>query len=451
MLRSLPGCVSLGLVLVVLSAPANGQRLEDGERKFESSKEYKDSKVLRRQLARGEVTADPRDKDHQQAIEVMAKEHVYGLHWTADKSFKSGEINKVVDYFTQQLSSMSANKIREKTAMAQQMFCRAVIDRCKETMPRSKPIVAVNLAMMLSRISDRRGERGLILTEKEWAEDVLPRLADGNGEHLAAVCVEILEAERSKDDKPKNKDEKGNNGVRYYLFRALAGAMGVPSKAPLLKAQTEEKAVALALGIINKEPKFARNTPPGEIEGYKVLRREAVKVVAGSRAATVGEKGQSALALARVAAGDERIKPAPRLDERMEAAMGLCRLIAQANKSPGFQADYAVPCVVRAVYAFGLQANPNLDKKSVERARPWTVDAARLIEAIEVMKGDGKDKYTAAAAKQCIDILTPIMKDSASTRIADLNEWLKTNVPTSKSIYRADENSTVKPAEESED
>jgi hypothetical protein len=227
--------------------------------------------------------------------------------------------------------------------------------------------------------------------------------------------------------------------------------MGVPAKAPLLKAATEEKAVTLALNFINRNPKFPRSTPRDEIEGYKVLRREAVKVVAQARGATVGEKGQVALALARIAAGDDRVKPAPRPDERLEAALGLCRLIGRAGKSPGFQADYAVPSVVRAVQAFGMAANANIEKTGLERTRAWKIDAARLLEGVEVMKGDGKDKYTADAAKQCADALTPLQNGNTSARVADLNEWLKTNVPASKSLYQGDDDATVKPAEAVED
>jgi len=452
MFRSLLGCAILGVSLFVPTA--RSQTLDGGRNKFWDSKEYRSTKDIRRSLRNGAIPADPNDKDHVLAIDLMAREYVYQLYWTADGSFPSGKLSDNIENFMSEMGKLSSSKFREKSATTQQMLTKAVIDRCKEMMPRCKPLVAINVAMMLSRLPDRMVDRSSpIPTEKEWAAMVLPRLAQGNGNHLVTVCLALLDAENRKDENARKnpKAERGNSGVRYYLFKTISSTMGVPfPEKPLVEAKTEEAAISMALDAINKDPKFPKNTPRDEVEGFKVLRREALKIVAKGRTATVGDKAQVALALARFAAGDERIVPEPRVDERMEAAIGLSRLIGQASKSPGFHADYAVPCVVRAVQAFGLAANTNIEKSGLERARPWKVEAARFLEAIERMKGDGKDKYLAAAHRQCRDVLTPILTGGTSARVADLNEWLTSNPPTSKSIYRGVDESTVKLAESEE-
>src|SRR5262249_25457414 len=166
----------------------------------------------------------------------------------------------------------------------------------------------------------------------------------------------------------KKAPEIGNNGVRYYLFRAISSTLAVPSKTPLVKAANEEKAVQVALDFVARTPAFAKNTPREELEGYKVLRREALKVIARSRTAAFG-KSQPALALPRYAADHSALPQPPRVDERMESAMGLCRLINKAKDSPGFQTDYAAANVVRAVAAFAKAANREVDtKKGIDRS-----------------------------------------------------------------------------------
>src|SRR5262245_25137714 len=267
--RNLLGCLALAFAILALANPTHGQRLEDGQVSFESSAAYRNSRILRTQLLKGEVTADPRDKNHQEAIDVMARDYVYPVYWMADKSGAPGKLNGAVETFSGRLGYMSRDKLREKTLTLQQMLCKGAIDRCQEIIEKGKPIVAVNGALMLFRIVERRVDpRSGILTEKEWADEVLPRLAEGNGEQLASVCLTLL-----KDAKPKD-------GTKYYLFRTLSSLLAVPSKTPLVKKENEEKAILAALEFMESTPKFAKKTPREELEGYKVLRREAVKLIA---------------------------------------------------------------------------------------------------------------------------------------------------------------------------
>ncbi|MFM7152015.1 MAG: hypothetical protein ACKO23_19480, partial [Gemmataceae bacterium] len=71
--------VALSLVLFGGGLSAFAQRLDDGQVAFEEKARL--SRILRQQLFKGEVQADPKDKAHLEAIEYAAKEVTYPLVW----------------------------------------------------------------------------------------------------------------------------------------------------------------------------------------------------------------------------------------------------------------------------------------------------------------------------------------------------------------------------------
>src|SRR5262249_44113777 len=151
-----------------------------------------------------------------------------------------GKMNALVEQFESRLSQMT--KFRAATTAFQQMYCKQITDRAQEVILRGKPIAAVNAARILAAIPERRVDRGVLQSEKDWAEEAQPRLADGNAEHLAVVLLGLL-------DNPK-----ANDAVKYYLFRGLASLLGLPrQRVALLKPDTEEKAVAAAMKFVEKK------------------------------------------------------------------------------------------------------------------------------------------------------------------------------------------------------
>src|SRR5271156_2484856 len=91
----------LAAIALVTSAslPLQAQRLEDGKLLFEAK--ARDSKQLRNQLLRGEVSADPKDKSHQEAADIAAKAVTYPLKWDtpAPPSLEAGKMDKIVGFF----------------------------------------------------------------------------------------------------------------------------------------------------------------------------------------------------------------------------------------------------------------------------------------------------------------------------------------------------------------
>jgi hypothetical protein len=171
----------LVLVLAFLVLPlglVRAQRLEDGEVQFMRSRPVKDSRPLRNQLFKGETQADPREKDHIQAVEIAAKEAIYPLVWySKGRTIERGKINRVVEDFASRLSQMT--KFNANTTTMQYLFSKQAIDRIQEVIQsdEGKAISSMNAAVMLSRIVERRMDRGVLQSEKSWADEVGPRLA----------------------------------------------------------------------------------------------------------------------------------------------------------------------------------------------------------------------------------------------------------------------------------
>jgi hypothetical protein len=416
------------MILAVAFAGARAQRLEDGEIEFDQK--FRKTKEIRKDLFNGSIQPDPKNKDHLEAIDMQAKAVTYPLVWrTQSARPKDGDVGRIVDFLEADLNTL--NKFRANTQALQSLYVKQVIERAVEAAQKGKPIASLNAARLLSRIPARRVDRGFRVGEKEWAEEVMPRLAEGGGEQLALGCLTLLE------------DPKCNDGNRYYLFQTLADLLSMPRQPnPLVKPETLEKVCAAAAKFVQKPVHFPRATPRGDVEGYKMMRLQAVKALGRAGAPAVG-KERPALVLARVAADDERIVPAPRIEERVEAVIGLGRMGPGAAKVNDYQADYAAAQICRGVADFGTTASGNLDSKPVVKLRPWKVDAGRMIEALNTLKESVKVPYVQEAVKQCVAVLAPV----EAGRVTDanvLNDWLGNNPPQARSLFRG-EDSVIKP------
>jgi hypothetical protein len=432
--RSLVLFAVLSLALLC-TAPLRAQRLEDGE--SELLKVSRPYRALWRDLFKGVATADPKDDTHQKAAEFSAKEAIYPLYWKTVGPVPPDpkQINNLTHGF--EINLLSMTKFKASTLQFQQMYCRQAIERCKEVIQRGKPIAGINAARMLSSIVERPFERGVLQTEKAWSDDVMPRLAEGNAEYLAATAVELLTS------------PKANDAVKYYLYKTLAGVLGMPRQTPpLVKKETEEKAITLALKQVETPKPFPRAALRGEVEGYKVLRREAVRAVAAARLPVSGDKDHPALALAKLAGNDTAITPPPRIDERLEAAIGLARMGVNAAKFPDFQPDYVAQQIAFGVLDFASAANNDIESsKTAVRQRGWRAEASRLIEALDSLKAEVKTPYVQTIVTEMQNVLRPIEGGGLGPANV-LGDWLSRpeNAPQAKGVFKSMADSAVKRA-----
>ena len=433
-MRSHPVHLTLfALVAFGLIGSALGQRPEDGEIDFE--KKIRPSSDMRKDLSKGDVSANPKEKAHVQAINDQARMLVYPLYWRAIKP-EVGKVNAVVDYFVSNLATYQRGRPATNTFI--QLLCKEVITCCVEIIQHrdAKTIAGINAARILATIPQRRMERGMLLAEKTWIEETQPRLADGNAELLAETCLTLIA------------DPKMTDGHRYWLYRCLASLLSLPTQAPpLLKAETVDKILVKAIDQIEKKVVFPKATSRQEVEGYKMLRQQAIIVLASAGRPVVGDK-RPILVLARVAGGDTDLDPAPRLTERIEATIGLARMGSASAKLADIQMDYAMGAIVSTVIEFGRQGNGNRAEPPIKRLRPWKVDAARLNEALDELKASVKaPRYVQDAIKECQSkVLSDLEKDNNLSKFNELNDWLTSNAPPSKALFKSDPKTTIKGA-----
>src|SRR5204862_5746738 len=134
--------------------------------------------------------------------------------------------------------------------------------------------------------------------------------------------------------------------------------------------ERQEKVAQAVLEFLNRRPGgLHANSPPEEVDGYRLLRREALRALAQTHAPALGEKYRPALSLVRFVGNDARVAPPPRLDERLEAAIGLARM----RPAKEYQPDYAAYEIGRFVVEFGSAANREITTSTpaAQRKRPW--------------------------------------------------------------------------------
>lgn len=227
--------------------------------------------------------------------------------------------------------------------------------------------------------------------------------------------LKLLIPEKDALGKPRERSQ----GVRLYAFRGLKNILG-QSKTPVTNEQLPLIAEIL-IGHIERKPDNYVALSPREqrllTEGQRYLRREAIKALAQIHAPFVkagqGNRIEPIHTLLGVVEGQwangTKVDPSPRLDEQMEAALGILKL--QSNTDPTYQPEYAVFPIADMIM------NSMLDQYRKERAfftetrdgvvgaaprYPYKLYAVRFQEAFDILarnnrlKKLGERRYDAA-------------------------------------------------------
>jgi hypothetical protein len=271
--------------------------------------------------------------------------------------------------------------------------------------------------------------------------------------HNARILAKTAELGQAKLADPliaALKDPEQNDGVRYYVLRGM-GALLAPEP-PVLNKDQQSKCAEAILTFLEERKGPANNAPVEELDGFRMLRREAVRALAKIHIPSFNDKLRPALVLARFAGNDERIQPPPRIDERMEAAIGLASMNAAQNRQ--YQPEYAAGQIAKFLGTFAqmVESDRNDEKdrnsKTKIRKHPWKADAAMLKEALAALKkNNAQIAYATQIADRGSKLLDRIL---AGSRTED-NEriwWLgpMSDPPNSKELFQGSADSTVKPA-----
>lgn len=351
-------------------------------------------------------------------IDLAAKHHAYRLTWI-ELHNAPGAMAKVVgdvDYLIQQFQANAKKGARNDNV--RQQFLRQLVERIKEVMGTPWLIARVNGARMLAVV------------------------AEYNFPEVAGALVEVVQ------------DDKQHDAVRYYAFQGLRKVYEqaqLPDAAPMKNREREANAVLAALKVVGR--KLPANLPREEKEGARLFRREALRFLAQTRSPVVMDdknkqvRERPALVLLRAVAQPEGLSPEARLDEQVEAAVGLARM--QTRLAPDYQPDYAV----HHLSGFVVRLAERYQKDSKDTVEPWRIHAARLSEALEAMRQDSakvKDKdmvrYVEEAVKRAAPILVAI-EQNRTPNPSNLNSWLISTPSKSTMLFRDVPESAIKPME----
>jgi hypothetical protein len=406
----------LGAFVLAPLGVTRAQSLNDGWKALDD--EYRRHARLVNDLLRGKTPADPSDNTHVEALDLAAKVdtyHVYLDHLEVPDPKKTNRpsIDRVFKDFEGIVTGLEKGK--EATKAAAEIYRDKVRLHALE-------VIQFDKAASVHKIHNAR---------------ILAEIAKLGQPQLADTLLTVL------------KDYKQNDGVRYYALRGLRNLLTLSQPMqPLLSKDQEAKCAEAILDFLEHKQGPPKGAAPEEIDGFCLLRREAIRALAQIHTPAVSDKVRPALALARFAGADGSIQPPPRIDERMEAALGLARMQSAQDKE--YQADYAAWQIGRCLGAFAQKAaNDEKGKEGErERTRPWKIDAYRLSEALSVLKAvNGKNTYVAAVADRGTRLLKEIMQgNKASTN--DVT-WFMTpqSDPPSKELFKGAADTVVKPEE----
>lgn len=408
MLRRVPR-LSLRLSLLLLALPFAALRGQTpGEGMDAVDAQYKKHRQLIGQLLKGDVEADAKDKDHAEAVDALAKYAT--LRFLSDLDQKTpGKMDAIYQDFDRNVASVLRLKARGQPLA--QLYTRQIIAHAKPVLEKGYPIAKVNVARVLARLAEL-----------------------GQGE-LADALTDVI------------KDANQLDAVKYWAFRGLHDLLALPvpmpPDPPVVNAAQEARAVAALVEFIQRKAQFTQGTPPAEVDGFRVVRREAIRALAAAHNLTAGNP-RPALVLLKIVGKDASVVPEPRLDERLEAAIGVGRVRAAGNKA--YNPDYAAWVLGRFIVDFVGAANGNsATTKTSERVRPWKIDAARLGESLDLMKIDAKgDKYVQDFLSRALPLLGQVEGGKQPDPTA-LNTWLSGNEPMNKELFKDVPGSAVKP------
>jgi hypothetical protein len=374
------------------------------------TREYQTYKPLALSLLRGEKIADPNDKTHADALDFHAKYSTYRFTWPKEQTERNG-IERLFQSIESDLKLLNDGSPGTKTAAT--IYYKQMTVHALEVLQTQKVISRVNGARVLERLA-RTGPPDMIDT-----------------------LIEVL------------KDPNQIDAVKLYMIKGLGAQLG---QAGVLTPPSEKKVVEALIEFIERKSRLpdppaapAVDSLKAERDALRYIRREAIKALAGTRGPSAGDKGRPALVFLRLIARDG-FNPPPRIDEQVEAFIGLAQLKPSLDKE--YQPDYAIQQMALFMEPFIRESQIDLrDDTPTKPAKhfAWKFLASRMIEAAQKMQAEVDTSYGNKVLPGCIKALKQIELGAGADSDA-IVQYVLANPPPVDRLIRGMADSTVKPA-----
>src|SRR5262245_9779766 len=400
-----------GAVLVLILAPNLPAQELPAEGKKALDEEYYKHRNTIRGLNAGTIDA----ANEPQAVAAPAKTHVYRYTWP-----EARDAGKALQYYREFAGDLDQIvKNQPKTANLLKELTKQIVATADEMFSNREPLARVNYAHVLALLASAAGE------------DVLDPLTKAL------------------------KDEQQNDGAKYWVIQGMREVFNRGHQVPPVYAKNtkrEADAILALIAFIERKPTISSGLLPEEVEGIRVLRREAIKALALTRYPAVLDAqkavaGRTAEVLMKVIA-KEGFVPEVKVDEQVEAALGLCRM--QCGLYQDYQPDAAARFVGLAVVELANAYSTDGGKE-----HGWKIKAARFSEALAVLRADveskkNKQHLNPASVKYVQEMLKDAellvrgVENKGSAVPANFNNWLRGNPPPSEQVYKGLADSVVK-------
>ncbi len=375
-------------------------------------KERSTSSEIFNKTLRGEVGFDAKNPAHLKAVDVNARFFVYRVTRPEIQSEpgKMDSIFKEFESVLKQLKTKADNPFNTS-------FLEKILEKTKEVIPNTSISARINAVRMQAMCPAEIANCDLA------GQKILP-------DQFMESFISILQ--KSPDDGMKLYALKGIRDT-YKVIRPLATVKKASSRVTLSPAVEVKVAESLAQ-IIETPTVYPAGTAPEIVEGYRVLRREALKALAQSRAPISGQKGKTAFILAKFANGSD-IKPEPRLDERAEAAIGLLNLRIQDPDASEYNMEAALYQFSSFLVDYFQRFNSRNDSDA-EKLFPWKYYAARITDSLDELNKEVKNVPYAVEMVQKIGLGLSDMEKLDKAAVPQLANFVQAKAPASLLIYK---------------
>ncbi|HEY7330290.1 MAG TPA: hypothetical protein VH592_21810 [Gemmataceae bacterium] len=394
--------LAVGALLTVELGQTRAQTLNEGWNVLEQK--YNGARGLALGFLKGQPV-DPNDKNHQEAIDLLAKTWTYGVYLRKLELQHDGMRKDFAEFER----AVDTDILKPRNQQAVQTFAEIFRDKVRV---HALEVIQYKDARPIHKLHNAR---------------VLAEIAKLGQEELADTLVTVLN------------DPQQTDGVRYYMFNGLATLL------PRLQPARQAKSAAALVEFLEKRkgPDTKKATPE-EVDGFIFFRREAIRALAKVRTPAIDDKVRPALVLARYAGNDTSIQPPPRIDERVEAAVGLARMQTSNNKQ--YQADYAAGQIAKCLGALAQSAEAERANQKDTRTHPWRILAAQLKDALEDLKKiNEKNQWVVKLADRGAQVLGDVIKGNPINATEQTWWSSQQSDPPSKELFQGSADSVVKP------